>query len=243
MGYIYKITSPKNRVYIGQTINLQRRITAYKRNDCKGQKRLINSLITYGFDNHIFEVIENCNDELLNERERYYQDLYDVLSKKGLNCKLTATNEKRLIHSDEALKKISESSKGRKWSEERKVNQSIRMKGRVFSEETKQKISFKNKGRKHTEEYKKRMSEIKKGLIVTEETRIKISKKAKGRVKTEEHLQKISLAKTKLILDTQTGVFYYGVKEVSELFEISLSTLKKKMYGTLKNNTSFIFPF
>lgn len=241
MGYIYKIVSPSNRVYIGQTISLKRRLSAYKRNDCKGQKRLFNSLNTYGFDNHVFEVIEECNVELLNERERYFQDFYNVLSKNGLNCKLTNTNEKRLVHSEESLKKISESSKGRTWSNERKNEFSIKRKGKILSEESKQKISLKNKGKKHTEEYKVRMSKLKKGSIVKLETKLKISKKLKGRIKSDEHLNNISLAKTKIILDIKTGVYYNGIKEVSELFEISYSTLKKRMYGTLKNNTSFIF--
>ena len=242
MGYIYKITSPSERVYIGQTIALKRRISSYKRNDCKGQKRLLNSLITYGFDNHIFEVLEECDIEQLNERERYYQDFYNVLSKKGLNCKLTATNEHRLVHSEESLKKISEASKGRTWTEERRKQFSIKTKGKRCSEETKEKISLKNKGKKHTEEYKLKMSELKKGSIVTTETRLKISEKAKGRIKTDEHLNNIRLAKTKIILDVQTGIYYQGLKEVSELFDISYSTLKKRMYGILKNNTSFIFP-
>lgn len=241
MGYIYKITSPTNRIYIGQTISLNRRLSAYKRNDCKGQKRLFNSFNVYGFDNHKFEVIEECDVELLNKRERYYQDFYNVLSKNGMNCKLTNTNEKRLVHSKESLKKISEASKERFWSKERKKEFSIKTKGKKCSEETKQKISLKNKGNKHTEEYKLNMSKIKKGSIVTEETRLKISQTCKGKIKTSEHLNNISLAQSRIILDVNTGIFYKNLKEVSELFEISYSTFKKRMYGKLKNNTSFMF--
>ena len=241
MGYIYKIVSPSNRVYIGQTISLQRRLSAYKRNDCKGQKRLFNSFNTYGFENHIFEVIEECDDDKLNERERHYQDFYNVLSKNGLNCKLTNTNDKKLVHSEESLKKISESSKNRFWSDERKKQFAINRTGVKMSEETKQKISFKNKGNKHTEEYKLKMSKIKKGSIVSEETKQKISLNSKGKIKTKEHLRNISLANSRIILDTKTGIFYNNLKEVSELFEISYSTIKKRMYGKLINNTSFIF--
>ena len=31
IGYVYKITNPNNRVYVGSTINLKRRIYQYKK--------------------------------------------------------------------------------------------------------------------------------------------------------------------------------------------------------------------
>lgn len=85
---IYKITSPSGRIYIGQTINYKKRIYKYKILQCKSQRKLYNSFMKYGFKNHIIELIEECNIESLNERERYYQDYYNVVGKKGLNCKL-----------------------------------------------------------------------------------------------------------------------------------------------------------
>lgn len=244
MGYIYKITSPSDRVYIGQAVNINRRLSAYKRSDCKGQKRLFSSIQKYGFNNHKFEIIEECDNELLNERERFYQDLYNVLSIKGLNCKLTNTNEKRLVYSEETLKKISESSKNRIWSEERKKEFSQKRKGVKLSEESKKKISISNSGKNngmygfvYSEEYRQKKREFKHSKETIEKIRIN----SKGKVKTEEHLRNISIAKSRIILDINTGIFYNNLKEVSELFEISYSTLKKRMYGTLKNNTSFIF--
>ena len=244
MGYIYKIVSPSNRVYIGQTISLQRRLSAYKRNDCKGQKRLFNSFNTYGFENHNFEVIEECDDDKLNERERYYQDFYSVLSKNGLNCKLTNTSDKRLVHSEDSLKKISEASKGRTWSEERKKQFSQKRIGLKLSEESKKKISIANSGKNngmygfiYSEEYREKKREFRH----SKESIEKISLNSKGKVKTKEHLRNISLSKSRVILDVSTGIFYENIKEVSELFEISYSTLKKRMYNKLKNNTSFIF--
>jgi group I intron endonuclease len=102
---IYKITSPNDRIYIGQTINYKNRLNKYK--NLKGSKkqiRLHNSFLKYGITNHIFEFIEECTIEELNTKERYYQDLYDVLSKKGLNCYLTHTNELKRIVSEETKK-------------------------------------------------------------------------------------------------------------------------------------------
>ena len=57
--------------------------------------------------------MEECGVEELNLRERYWQDYYDVLSDKGLNCKLTGTGEKSGYHSEETRKKQSEANIGK----------------------------------------------------------------------------------------------------------------------------------
>lgn len=243
MGFIYKIVSPSNRIYIGQTISLNRRLSAYKRNDCKGQKRLFNSFNTYGFENHNFEVIEECDNDKLNERERYYQDFYNVLNG-GLNCKLTNTNEKRLVHSEDSLKKISEASKGRTWSEERKKQFSQKRMGFKLSEESKKKISIANSGKNngmygfvYSEEYKEKKREFRH----SKESIEKISLNSKGKVKTKEHLRNISLSKSRTILNIDTGIFYENIKEVSELLNISYTTLKSRMYKKSKKYNPFVF--
>lgn len=102
---IYKITNPKGRVYIGQSINIEKRSKIYKKEDCRGQPKLHGSLVKYGFSQHNFEVIEECTTEELNVRERYWQDFYEVLSEKGLNCMLTETAEAKQVRSQESINK------------------------------------------------------------------------------------------------------------------------------------------
>ena len=103
---IYKITNSKGKIYIGQSVDLGRRQSTYsKLQDCKGQPRLYNSLVKYGFSEHIFEVVEQCGVEGLNTRERYWQDFYDVLGKEGLNCRLTGTADRSGYVSKESTKK------------------------------------------------------------------------------------------------------------------------------------------
>ncbi len=114
---IYKITSASGRVYIGQSIDIEYRFNDYKRLRCKGQKRLYNSFLKYGIDAHTFEIIEECSIEILNERERFWQEHYNVLEN-GLNCKYTKTNDKSGVHSEETRKKISKSNIGKKHSED-----------------------------------------------------------------------------------------------------------------------------
>ncbi len=49
---IYKITNPKGKVYIGQSVNIKKRWGDYKcLHNCKEQKMLYNSFIKYGVNN------------------------------------------------------------------------------------------------------------------------------------------------------------------------------------------------
>lgn len=116
---IYKITSPSSKIYIGQSINIESRFKYYKTMYAKKQLKLDRSLRKYGIDLHIFEVIEQCDELHLNERERYWQEFYDVLGKKGLNCRYTNTFDKSGKLSKESCKKIAESHKGKTHSKER----------------------------------------------------------------------------------------------------------------------------
>lgn len=138
---IYKITSPNNRVYIGQSIDIDERISRYKRlKNCSGQHRLYNSFLKYGVINHEFEIIELCDRTELNKRERYWQEHYNVL-KEGLNCMLTGVDDVPIVFSDEVRKKMSVSGSGRKQSSEQ-VRKRVQSKnGYKHSQETKDKIA------------------------------------------------------------------------------------------------------
>lgn len=96
MTGIYKITSITNKIYVGQSIDIERRKNAYRLLCCKDQPALYNSLLKHGFENHTFEVIEECSIELLNERERHYQELYNSVNN-GLNCKLLGGGNSRAV--------------------------------------------------------------------------------------------------------------------------------------------------
>lgn len=102
---IYKIINPKGRIYIGQTRNFIKRLYDYNnfKHAIKKQKRLFASFNKYGRELHIIEMIEECKFEELNIRERYWQDYYDVLSKKGLNCVLVETNLLPRVYDSEII--------------------------------------------------------------------------------------------------------------------------------------------
>ena len=181
IGVIYKITSPSKKIYIGQTINLKNRLNKYKSFDCKKQIKLYNSIMKYGWDLHIFEILEeiNCeeNKKLLNEREIYWiKTLNSFNSPFGLNCTEGGNGNV-----------------GRKCSEETKKKISLGNKGKIISPEARKKISEYHTGKRYTRtaETIKKISESKLNHIVSDETRKKISKFHKGKITSEETKEKI----------------------------------------------------
>jgi group I intron endonuclease len=154
MTGIYKITNSKGRVYIGQAVSLQKRKTQYQRYDCKNQPRLYNSLVKYGFSEHIFEIVEECKLEELNIRERHWQDFYNVLGKSGLNCKLQSTLETKAVYSKESREKQSKSHTGEKQEASRVEKRAAANKGKKRTDEQKERISVALQGIPKTEAHK-----------------------------------------------------------------------------------------
>ena len=171
---VYKITSPSGQIYIGESSDIKRRWKDYKHSKGKGQPKLKNSFQKYNVNQHIFEIIEECLFEDLKCRERYWQDFYDVLNG-GLNCSLTECGELKKETSEETLQKLSNSLKGRIFSEEHKNKISQSLKGENNGMYGKKGIlnpmfgkGLKGEdnpwfGKTHTEETKNKMSIAKKG--------------------------------------------------------------------------------
>lgn len=139
---IYKITSPKGRIYIGQSVNIFYRFYSYKKLNCKEQYRLYNSLKKHGVENHKFEIIEECSKENLDEREIYYIKLFDCFdTEHGLNLrnggrkKGIMVSEETKLRSSNSLKKAYE--EGRR---ERPIGKKNGRYGKGMSNETKKKV-------------------------------------------------------------------------------------------------------
>lgn len=137
---IYKITSPSGKIYIGQSINIEVRLSRYKSKDCKSQTILYNSLNKYGVENHEFEIVSLCYEEQLNEFERDFQDAYNVIGKNGLNCMLTKTNDK----SGQVSESFRNKHIGKIITEEAKIKMRNAKLGKHLSEEHKLKLSLNN---------------------------------------------------------------------------------------------------
>ena len=101
---IYKITSPSGKIYIGQSVDIERRFSEYRRKgSAKKQRRLFNSFVAHGIDKHVFEVVELCAVEHLSDRERHWQEAFDCAGKTGLNCRLTNSSDRSGKHSQESI--------------------------------------------------------------------------------------------------------------------------------------------
>lgn len=140
---IYKITSPSGRVYVGQSRDIDRRWLEYSRKDCKTQIKLKHSFKKYGVEAHVFKIIEECELEKLNIRERYWQDFYNCLEN-GLNCLLTQTDEKPLVRSIETRQKMSSARIGKKASKETLLKMRCSALSRKFTDENRLKMSEPN---------------------------------------------------------------------------------------------------
>ena len=81
---IYKITNLKNnKSYIGQSIRIEQRWNdekhrAFNESDKAYDYPLSRAIRKYGVDNFSFDIIEECKQNQLNERERYWIAYYNT---------------------------------------------------------------------------------------------------------------------------------------------------------------------
>lgn len=254
---IYKITSPSGKIYVGQSTNLRKRKNVYKHLRCVDQRLLYNSLLKYGWDSHIFEVIHLCSPEELNKWEKYYGDFFKCRDPKlGLNLREYGNHGK---HSEETCKKIGAIHKGKKLSEAHKAAVSKAQKGRIVSEETKQKlkasstrlsadISKRNSGegnhmwgKQHSEETRTKIGAKSKGRSPSPQVRALRSARMRGKKLSQKQIERLASSKRKVILNTQTGIYYDGVIEAAKSIGALFTTLYSRLNGHLKNNTSLIY--
>lgn len=227
---IYKITSPSGKIYIGQSVNISSRINKYKNAKCVTQPIILKSILKYGWENHLFEIVCECDKSELNEKERFYQEEFDCIGINGLNCMLTNTNTKSGKARQETIDKLT----GRKLPESTRQ----KMRDKKLSEETKLKISTANVGR-----------------LVSEETRNKISESNKGKKRTKFHIDKMKQrviseemkiilrknAKCKKVLDTSNNIVYNSISELSRIMNINKGNLSCKLNNKTKNNTTYVY--
>jgi len=117
MTGVYKLTNPDGKIYIGASTNIAKRVVRYERKTCHRQVLVYESLLKYGYENHILEVIEECAVEILNERERYWQEYYNVIGENGLNLILVETKDKKRFYSEQTRLKMSLIQKGKQAGE------------------------------------------------------------------------------------------------------------------------------
>lgn len=159
--HIYKITNPNGSVYIGKTTRLRARINHYRANNSLNQKLIANSISKYGWDKHLFEVIDTFSGTSSGSDSKEIFWIRSNMSyrkqfpdQKGLNLTIGGSG-----------------SIGNKWTPEQKAHMSKIKKGKEYrhTEEAKKKIGDASRGNryrygtKQTEEWKQNASKRLKG--------------------------------------------------------------------------------
>ena len=166
MAFVYKIICvSNNKLYIGST----KRLLCQRWGDHKSCLRtqthpnihLQRAWNKYGADSFIFQKIEECEELVLQEREQYWMDYFNVY-KTGFNRNPIAGNSTSIKRSEETCKKISlsgnwkkanEKWKGSKHTEEtRSIIKEKRAKQVLpeWTDERRKKLSLSKQANKHT---------------------------------------------------------------------------------------------
>ena len=149
MGYIYILTSPSGRSYIGQTIRpIEKRFQEHQNK--KSCAALHNAIRKYGWKNFEKDWYE-CPDENLNFEEELLVREMGTLSPDGYNLK----------EGGGSTGKTSEESKQKQ--REAKIGEKNPNFGISKSDETKQKLREANVGKTHSAETKQKMTETRFG--------------------------------------------------------------------------------
>ena len=235
--YVYKHTTPSNKIYIGITkdyIKRWRNGLGYYRN------KYFYAIQKYGWNNIKHEILfEGLSKEEAEQKEialiaKYKSNQrefgYNHAIGGGVNCGYKLSMETRNKLSKSHMGLIS-GNKGKHLTKEQKEKLSKALKGKSGywtgkqrSEETKKKISIANSGNhinvgdanywynKHfSEEHKRKISEANKGKVFTETHKKHLSNAIKGRKYSKEHIEHLiqshNSQKVKIVQKTLTGEF------------------------------------
>ena len=155
--FVYIHTCPNGKKYIGITSQETPECRWNKGEGYKGQ-HFYREIQKYGWDNIEHEYFTTQYKDLMFYWEKILIYYHNSTNKKfGYNK--TGGGEHNTEFSEDAIKKMSESAKGRKMSEETKSKISKTLSGRTLPEEQKQKISEGNKGKTVSDETKRKTSE------------------------------------------------------------------------------------
>jgi group I intron endonuclease len=182
LWYIYKITNLLNgKSYVGQKLTDKDPLTDNYMGSGLYVKR---SIKKHGLNNFKKEILidELTSQFGANIFEEYFIKKEDTLSPNGYNLK--SSSLQHCIFSKESKKKMSESAKGKIFSEQTRLRLS------------KAKLGNQNvKGMHHSKVSKDKISKSRKGHLVSKETRLKLSESLKGREVSKETKLKMSKAK------------------------------------------------
>jgi len=188
---IYVIRNKKtNKVYIGSSQNIRKRINEHRNDLIKGKhhnKYLQNSWNKYGEKTFEFKILERCEIDMLLGREQFWIDT--IGNKLTYNiCQSTAAPMKGLKHSSETLARMSAAHTGIRHTDESRRKISEGQRGRKLSEAQIELMRRTRKGKKATEETRSKLRII--HANPSAELRHRFGNAMRGKKRTPESLQK-----------------------------------------------------
>lgn len=208
-----------NKWYIGQAIDINRRLKNYANLSCKSQPKIYNALLKYGYKNFEKVILEQCSSDVnvLNEKEPVWIEKYNSI-KNGYNLRIGGCFGGS--PSEETRKKISISNMGKTHSPETIKKMSLAKIGKKLSVEHINNIKNSNSGKRRGVEFCKKMSELRKGMVFSDTHCANIAKSKTGTAASEETREKMRKSQQKRRMSS-----------VSVETRQKLSIAAKKRYG------------
>ena len=186
MKGIYKISTPSNKVYIGQSVNIKKRFADHRWPNKRTVSLLARSVKKYGYSAHKFEVIHELPNDVSKTVLSVYESLYMDLYR---SCGVHLLNISDAKESNYGYKKTQETIEKHRA---KLIGRSGHRKGTTHTDEAKAVIKAKRalqtnvggpsvawnkgmkfpnqKGRPHTEETKEKLRQISTGKKLSPET-------------------------------------------------------------------------
>lgn len=236
---IYLITSPSGKVYIGQSVDIDKRLRYYTNwKSCKSQLGISRSIKKYGWANHsvnVLSLIRTRDQKELDRLENYFinkyrREGYQLLNLKegGIGGRLSESSIEK-IKAKRALQ--SPPTLGLKYSLESREKMSAWQRGRKMSNEAIENNRLAQTGRKASEEARANMRKTKAVNNVWIGRKHTLESRAKQRIAKIGH--KIN---NKKVVRVDTNQIFDSCTDAAESIDISMKALSARIRnGSMKS--------
>lgn len=217
MTGIYIIKNLVNgKKYIGQSREIERRRKEHKYICSESNKSLKLAYKKYGIENFSFEILEECCESALDEREIFWIEKLNP----EYNRTKGGSGKYGNVTSEETREKLKNAAK-RAWESKTEEEKQYIIKNNLKGPKV---------GHKVSEETRRKLRDAKTGQKQSEETIKKRVEKLKGRKRTNDY-------RMKPVICIETGETFKSLKEAVEKYNLStLCAHLKGRYKTCKGN-------
>ena len=235
MTGIYQITNKVNgKFYIGQSIDIEERFLAHKR---EAQPKMREDVELFGWDNFEIEVLEECPREVLNDRENFYIE--------KLNPEYNTIKIHNWTHTPETCEKIRQAKLGTHHTETACEKMSKSRKGTQLSAEHKEKVrqkSLGNKSRSRPVICVETGVEYENAEIAAQAVGLKSSSGINSVLRGEfitaggfhwkcADENAVITSRNRKVLCVETGEIFSSVQSAAEHFDLTPSVVSKVLHG------------